>query len=297
VLVSANAMARYRSTTNPGPRAVLGGTGYREFAGFRLSAPDLDGMDVALDSAGFVAWARYGAFPWTVADYVGLAASRQWAWWAQMDACCEHEIAGNRGMVRLRQAETIRLLSECQREAKARGIQAPVPVLQGRTPADYVWHASQIDLTGCALVGVGSMCRRNTYGPEGLIAVVEALDEVLPPECKLHLFGVKSEGLAVLSAHPRVASIDSLAWDLAARFETPTGRTMQVRTDAMRRWYASQQKAVGRNAGMQRGLLGVDAPVGIDQAYEDWGDLLAAGECGMAEAVYFGAWDACWGAA
>lgn len=52
-------------------------------------------MDVALDSAGFVAWAHYGDFPWTVEQYVALAASRPWAWWASMDACCEPEVAGS----------------------------------------------------------------------------------------------------------------------------------------------------------------------------------------------------------
>jgi len=299
VLVSANALARYRYTDQPGRRAVLGADGYRAFAGFRLDAPDLDGLDVALDSAGFVAWVHYGAFPWTVDDYVQLATSRRWAWWAQMDACCEAEIAGNRDTVRIRQAETIRLLGECQRAAKRLGIPAPVPVLQGRTPADYAWHAEQIgsDLDDVDLVGVGSMCRRQTYGPEGLIAVVEELDRILPGRVKLHVFGVKSEGLAVLAAHPRLASVDSMAWDVAARAEARTGRTMNIRAASMRRWYGAQLAAVGRRSGMQTGLFGAGAPVGISEAGAEWADLLAAGECAAVSAMCYADREACWGAA
>lgn len=278
VLVSANALARYRGEGKA-----------RTFAGFRLEASDLDGMDVALDSAGFVAHALYRGFPWKVADYIALAGSRPWAWWAQMDACCEAEIAANRGTVRLRQAETIRLLAVCRKMAAEAGISAPMPVLQGRTPADYVWHAGQIDLTGETLIGVGSMCRRPVHGPEGLLAVVDALDHVLPAGVRLHLFGVKSEGLAILASHPRVASIDSMAWDVAARREARTGRTMAVRANVMRQWYGRQVAAASKGDGVQGGLFGAGAPEGVEVAFAEWGDLLAGDECSLGEAAYFSA--------
>jgi len=294
VLVSANALARYRRVAEPGSRSLLSRGGWRDFAGFRR-APDLDGMDVALDSAGFVAWAHYGGFPWRIEDYVQLAASRRWTWWAQMDACCEEEIAPRRGTVRLRQAETIRLLAECRAGARRAGMSMPMPVLQGRTPADYVWHASQIDLGDAQIVGVGSVCRRSAGGPEGVLAVVDALDRVLPAQVRLHLFGVKSDAMSQVAANPRVASVDSMAWDMAARAEVRTGRTMAVRVAAMGRWYAAQIAAVGRAPGMQAGLFGPGGPTGIDNAHEEWGDLLAGGECGFGDAAFFSAWDACWG--
>lgn len=285
VLVSANALARYR-----------GRGADRTFSSFRLNAPDLDGLDVALDSAGFVAHAHYGTFPWAIEDYIDLAASRRWAWWAQMDACCEAEIARDRGAVRLRQAETIRLLGQCDARARTRGIAPPIPVLQGRSPADYVWHAEQIWLADRPLVGVGSMCRRDVGGPEGLVAVVEALDQVLPAGCRMHLFGVKSDGLAVLASHPRVASIDSMAWDFGARTAHRTGRNMAIRVDAMRRWYGRQLAAVEGAGAQQPGLaFGAGAPEGISEAYEEWGDLLAGGEVGTGAAAYFAAWEDCWG--
>jgi hypothetical protein len=287
VLVSANALARYR-----------GRGAERDFSSFRHDCPDLDGLDVALDSAGFVAHAHYGAFPWTVEQYVGLAASRRWAWWAQMDACCEAEIAADRGAVRLRQAETIRLLGVGEALARDAGIEPPMPVLQGRTVEDYVWHVQQLGarLEGRALVGVGSMCRRDVYGPEGLLAVVDALDHVLPAGVRLHLFGVKSSGLSALAAHPRVASIDSMAWDTGARFDNKyASRTMDVRVEAMRGWYERQVEAVRAADFFQPGMFGPGAPEGIGPAHEEWGDLLAADECGLGEAAYFAAEEACWG--
>lgn len=174
-------------------------------------------MDVALDSAGFVAWAKYGDFRWTVEAYAELAASHDWAWWAQMDACVEDEVAGSPDIVRLRQAETIRLYGRCLSESVRLGINPPMVVLQGRTPEDYIWHAREVLNGSETLIGVGSMCRRDLHGDDGLAAVVAALDAHLPVWTDLHLFGVKAEGIAALGAHHRVAWVDSMAWDDGAR--------------------------------------------------------------------------------
>jgi hypothetical protein len=95
-------------------------------------------VSVALDSAGFVAQHLCGGFPWTVRDYVELAASYPWDWWAQMDLCCEPEVAKDRGEVKRRVAATVRLLGECRDEAARRGIGPPMPVLQGWEPGDYL---------------------------------------------------------------------------------------------------------------------------------------------------------------
>ena len=280
-LVSANALAVYDAD--------------RDFVRFR-SCPDLDGMDVALDSAGFVAWAHYGAFPWTVEAYVALAASRPWAWWAQMDACCEPEIARSRTAVRMRQAETIRLLAECQREAERVGAPPPMPVLQGWRASDYVWHAKQLALEGVELVGVGSMCRRNVWGPDGLVAVVEALDAVLPPCVKLHLFGVKSDGLELLAGHPRVASVDSMAWDVEARRIGRAGAdgcTMAVRTTAMRRWHGAQVARMAK-AGAVPGVLGglfADEADGVSPVGLTWAELVADGEIEASSASIYAMYD------
>jgi hypothetical protein len=40
--------------------------------------------------------ARYGGFPWTTSDYLALAASFPFRWFASMDYCVEPEIARDR---------------------------------------------------------------------------------------------------------------------------------------------------------------------------------------------------------
>jgi len=65
---------------------------------------------------------------------------------------------------------------------------------------------------------------------------VEALDRVLPSGVGLHLFGVKGTALRFLSDHPRIASVDSMAWDFAARRQVPVGRTAEMRIDVMHEW-------------------------------------------------------------
>jgi hypothetical protein len=275
-LVSANALAVYDAE--------------REFKRWR-TAPDLDGLDVALDSAGFVAWAHYGGFPWTVEAYVRLASSRPWAWWAQMDACCEPEVAKSRDAVRFRQSETVRLLAECRRAARNAGLSAPLPVLQGWRASDYVWHAEMVTLDGAELVGVGSMCRRGVHGPDGLVAVVDALDAVLPKGVGLHLFGVKSDGLEALACHPRVVSVDSMAWDVEARRvgREGDGCTMDVRCAAMERWHARQVSRMSRAVsvpGVLAGLFGGEDD-GVSQGAASWCELVADGEIEAASAAIY----------
>ena len=40
------------------------------------------GLDAALDSAGFVAMAKYRGFPWTIDQYLDLVGSWPWSWYA-----------------------------------------------------------------------------------------------------------------------------------------------------------------------------------------------------------------------
>ena len=235
VLFSANAFAR----TYPQSHQRAG-----EFKAFRV--PDLDqfaGLDAALDSAGFVAAARYGDYRWTVEDYFDLVQSFPWAWYASMDYCCEPDIAADRTLRVLRIAATAFMYGRCAREARRRILAAPMPVLQGWTPAEYVQAAEWLPLTTWPeLVGIGSVCRRAVHGPDGILAILDAVNRVLPPHVKLHLFGVKSSALDYLAHHPRIASVDSMAWDVAARAERRTGRDMAFRIDHMQAWAERQQR-------------------------------------------------------
>ena len=71
VLVSANALAVRDD--------------HGEFVRFRAPV-GLDGMDAFLDSAGFVAMAHYGAYPWEPEQYVAqCVAGFPWAHWSAMN--------------------------------------------------------------------------------------------------------------------------------------------------------------------------------------------------------------------
>lgn len=219
---------------------------------FREPGEAIGDLDVALDSAGFTAIARFGGYPWTVADYVELAGLHSWTWWAQMDLCCEPEVAADAAEILRRIETTAYLLRACRRRAAAlRGAGAdwladPMPVVQGWTPDDYERSA---DLaaeelgTWPSLVGVGSVCRRHLGGPAGLGAVLERLHRVLPPHVGLHLFGVKGSALRSLERHPRLASTDSQAWGVEARQsarKAGTPCTIARKVDAMTAWLDAQ---------------------------------------------------------
>jgi hypothetical protein len=218
----------------------------------------LDGLDVALDSAGFTAMTNPGwggDYPWTVEQYVELGLSRRWAFWSAMDYCVEPQVAGNRATVEarmLRTAATLRhtlaLIDHYRATLPAHGytpaeaVEAtpdPMPILQGWKPGDYLFSVHLIGLTLAhagrpwpSLVGVGSVCRRDLDGPVGLWAVLAALDRALPPHVGLHLFGVKGDALPALRDCRRVASVDSMAWDLGHRGKVQRARRELVRGGA-----------------------------------------------------------------
>lgn len=237
VLLSANAFAKVYP---PGHERAGWFRGFRQ-----MPAGHLAGHDAALDSAGFVAMSLYRGFRWTVADYYDLVQQHRWSWHAAMDYCCEPEIADDPLIRLLRIAGTAALLAQCSQEARRRGLPLPIPVLQGWTPAEYALCADWLPvLEWPALVGVGSVCRRPLGGPAGLVAIIDALDAILPPHVRFHAFGVKGSALGALARHPRLASVDSMAWDMAARSAHRTGRTMARRIAHMEGWVDQQQARV-----------------------------------------------------
>lgn len=189
---------------------------------FRVPSPDLFcGIPMALDSAGFVAMVRYWFYRWNLDQYVALAGAYPWDWWAAPDFCCEREVAHDRDEVRARIVATAAKLAWTQLLAADMGVKPCMPVLQGWRPDDYLRCADLIDQFSPLpdLVGLGSICRRHLAGPEGVISVVERLDSILPERVRFHLFGVKGAVAVALRGHGRITSIDSQAWDAAARRE------------------------------------------------------------------------------
>jgi hypothetical protein len=258
VLFSANAFAM----TYPRGHERVG-----FFKGFRKPQLDqLEGLDVALDSAGFVAAAHYGDYRWTLEDYYDLVQAYPWTWHAALDFCVEPGVASDRPLRLLRLAATANMLARCRREAAYRGLPPPMPVLQGWTVADYLQCVEWLPLLEWPeLVGLGSVCRRPVGGPDGLLSILEAVDRVLPSHVRLHLFGVKSSALDQLRRHPRVASVDSMAWDSQARAERRTGRDMAFRISHMKAW-ADKQNRIARRPG----------PAGFQAALFDPADFPAA---------------------
>lgn len=218
----------------------------------RIGTGAWSGAGSALDSAGFVAMMKHGGYPWTVDAYVEMVVHARparpkgdkasdelpeedyfpWHFWSQMDFCCEVQIAPNRAEVERRMDLTTSGYAACLESwlywADNEGmnwVPPPLPILQGRRPDDYVraWEdlMARRDAFGVfddppPLVGVGSVCGREVVGEEGILPIVERLDRELPKSVKLHLFGVKSQTAQHVS-RSRVASVDSMAWSLAAR--------------------------------------------------------------------------------
>ncbi len=176
----------------------------------------------ALDSGGFMELRDHGAWRQSAAEYAADVTA--WAeqtgtlaWAAIQDHMCERVILDRTGgTIAEHQARTVRSFSELQNIAP--GVRW-LPVLQGWEPADYIDHLRQYrdaghDLRTMELVGIGSVCRRNTAANYDAIADIVAA--IYGAGCRrLHGFGL---ALAVL---PRVAdrlgSSDSLAWSYGAR--------------------------------------------------------------------------------
>lgn len=250
------------------PALISAGSCYRKKTGLRPpgDAAWLLYGGASLDSAGFTAM-RKGGYRWSVDEYVDfivqggtMGGTRPfcWSWWSVMDYCCEKEIAANRAEVERRIDATISSLGETLacvddwHNEGAEGLPDPLPILQGRTVADYVRCAEGLtrELRAAGrdglpeLVGVGSVCRRQLHGPEGLLPILSGLDRALPSHVRLHLFGVKGDALSHLHwMQRRIASIDSMAWDFAARMDARRAGvscTVKLRGAAMRDWYTRQ---------------------------------------------------------
>lgn len=105
------------------------------------------------------------------------------------------------------------------------------------------------------MVGVGSPCRRHVGGTDGLVAVINRLDRVLPRDVRLPGFGGKSTTLSLLASFgDRVASIDSQTYGIAARREAYiVGRqkTQRMVADHMVRWTARQFERRARSVPVQ----------------------------------------------
>ena len=101
-----------------------------------------------------------------------------------------------------------------------------LPVLQGFTPEEYIYHLNQYgdDLTEGMWVGVGSVCKRNA-SPSDVSAVLQGIKE-RRPDLRLHGFGIKLTALGMQSVCEGFYSTDSMAWSYSARMNGRDGNSV-----------------------------------------------------------------------
>ncbi len=215
-----------------------------------------------------------GIYPWSITEYTSVVAGLAGAcsWWSQPDFCCEPAIAADRAERQRRVEMTARTLRQCLQETWIReelaratfdrekdnsrrrrliiaeSIRPPVPVLQGYEVDDYKRSADLLQQAwepwekqyGCALIGLGSVCRRHLHDKRhGVLAILRGIEDLVPAGAKLHLFGVKGTALQILSEHPLVVSADSMSYDFQARMsaaKSGTSNSMGERIHHMHEW-------------------------------------------------------------
>lgn len=170
------------------------------------------------DSGGFTEVSQHGE--WTIRPAEYTTALRRYrdeigmlAWAAPQDWMCEPWIVARTGLsVAEHQARTTANLIELRTQAPDLPI---IPVLQGWNLDDYLRHvdayaAAGIDLSAEPLVGLGSVCRRqSTAEIEAIVWTLARLG------LRLHGFGVKAGGLAAYGH--MLTSADSMAGSYGAR--------------------------------------------------------------------------------
>jgi hypothetical protein len=183
----------------------------------------------ALDSGGFTELQQFGRWTVAAADYAARvrryrATVGNLTWAAPQDWMCEPIVIAGGRAGRVTFAGTGLSVDEHQRRTVANLIElraiAPgvwwLPTFQGYRVDEYLrcaerYAAAGIDLTAEPLVGLGSVCRRqSTVEAEQIITALHAAGVT-----RLHGFGIKTLGLRRYGH--LLASSDSLAWSDDAR--------------------------------------------------------------------------------
>lgn len=176
----------------------------------------------ALDSGGFSELRLHGRWQISVDQYI--EATRRYAeeigrleFAFAMDWMCEPATLARTGLtVKEHQRRTVANFVELRQRAPDLPF---APVLQGWHLTNYercaaLYAAEGIDLAGEPRVGVGSICSR-----QGTRQVDDILCALAMRGLALHAFGVKTRGLTGCAA--ALASADSTAWSLQARYDAP----------------------------------------------------------------------------
>ena len=198
----------------------------------------------SLDSGAFSEIAKHGK--WTLTPDAYLAAVRRYQhdvgnldWAAPQDWMCEPVMVELTGLtIREHQYRTVENVVTLRHLAPDLPI---IPVLQGWKLADYLacaelYRQADIDLRHERIVGLGSVCRRQSTDEIGVIT--ERLSGL---GLRLHGFGVKTEGLKRYGRY--LASADSMAWSFRGRHVQPCahGRAKSKRTAYRSHWSGARR--------------------------------------------------------
>jgi hypothetical protein len=178
----------------------------------------------ALDSGGFTELNRYGrwstspgSYASDVARYSEEIGGLEWA--APMDWMCEPWVVAKTGLT---VAEHQRRTVDNYLTLRTIAPELPfIPVLQGWRMEDYLrcadlYDTAGIDLGSQPLIGLGSVCRRQSTGEiGGIVATLAGYG------LSLHGFGVKTTGLRSYSMY--LTSADSMSWSRRGRQVHPCG--------------------------------------------------------------------------
>ncbi|WP_326809624.1 hypothetical protein OG533_39435 (plasmid) [Streptomyces sp. NBC_01186] len=194
----------------------------------------------ALDSGAFSQLDRHGEWTIPAAEYAASITryhheigGLEWA--APQDWPCEPPVTAKTGLtVEEHQRRTVD--SVLQLRALVPAVRV-IPVLQGWTLASYMRCAQMyadagVDLAAEPLVGVGSMCRRQSS-----ITATVMLDQLVnlngpeAPPLRLHAFGFKLRGLTLATG--TLTSADSMAWSYAGRNEPGCGPSHQSEANCL----------------------------------------------------------------
>lgn len=182
----------------------------------------------ALDSGAFSELVLHGGWRTTPEAYNSAVRRYDHAignldWTAPMDWPCEPDMVHRTGLsVEAHQHKTVANFVQLQQLWDHEESASPyMPVLQGWEPADYLhcwdlYGEAGVDLADYAVVGVGSVCRRQHTSQIGeVLGALLARDPLLP----IHAFGLKMHGLRTYGH--LLCSADSCAWSFQARRNPP----------------------------------------------------------------------------
>lgn len=176
----------------------------------------------AMDSGGFTELSMHGR--WTVepsryADEIDRAASEIGGldWAAPQDWMCEPQILARTGLtVAEHQARSVASVVALRGMV---GSARVIPVIQGWKIDDYhrcvdLYASAGIDLTSEPVVGVGTVCRR-----QSTVEGRQIIESIAARGISIHGFGVKVAGLREYG--DTMTSSDSMAWSFGARRRPP----------------------------------------------------------------------------